>query len=516
MIGRRGWLRPPALAAWAVLLALAVLTGVARAAPPPVADLKIVAGPAEPVRVALVVGNGAYQAGPKLANPVNDARGVAAALRSLGFEVIALENATQKDMQRGIAEFSRKLSPTTVSLFYYAGHGMQVGGRNYLIPVDAELSTEQIVRLETIDVDAVLEQMTAANSRVNLVILDACRTNPFETRFRGTGGGLASIDAPAGTLISYATAPGRVAADGDGDHGLYTTELLSALGTPGLKVEDVFKRVRVGVMAKTNGQQIPWESSSLTGDFYFRADGAATTPAPTAVPAPAAVADREALFWETIKSSTNPNDFKAYLDAYPTGTFAALARERAGSATAATAAPSAQRSVTAGPAPAAPAASTGPSLPDLGATMRRLFSPGAPAAPSNSQPASAAPTTRDAAGACRPGQHIYAFSDNSWSPGTARDLVEGGRRCAVSYDDAANGDAIVDMASVIPWAPDGPGTAVSACVDGAAVLVDADGDWYPARVEGSAGRQCVVVYQGGDDDGLHATVDLTNLRTLGR
>jgi hypothetical protein len=163
-------------------------------------------------RVALVIGNGAYADSP-LKNPVNDARAMTAALNALGFDVIARENVTQKQMQRAIAEFGRKVAGGGVGLFYYAGHGMQVGGKNYLLPVDAVIESEADVRLETVDVDAVLDQVR--DNRLNLVILDACRNNPFERRFRGGGRGLAIVEAPVGTMIAYATAPGKVARDGD-------------------------------------------------------------------------------------------------------------------------------------------------------------------------------------------------------------------------------------------------------------------------------------------------------------
>ncbi len=162
--------------------------------------------------------------------------------------------------------------------------------------------------------------MATARSRISLVILDACRNNPFERRFRGQSGGLASIDAPTGTMIAYATSPGHVAADGDRGNGLYTSELLAAIELPGAKVEDVFKRVRARVVERSHGDQTPWESSSLTGDFYF-------VPAALAAAAPAASsADREALFWTSVKDSRNPALLQAYLDQFPQGTFAGLAR----------------------------------------------------------------------------------------------------------------------------------------------------------------------------------------------
>ena len=219
-------------------------------------------------RVALVIGNAAYAAAP-LRNPVNDATVMATRLKALGFEVILRTNVAQREMTRAVSQFGQSLKPGSVALFYYAGHGMQVRGRNFLVPVDADIQSEASVRSEAVDLDLVLEQL--GPSRLSMVILDACRNNPFEGRFRSSGGGgLAQIDAPKGTLLAYATAPGKVASDGEGAHGLYTAELLKAMDLPGAKVEEVFKAVRVNVIKATAGAQVPWESSSLTGDYYFR------------------------------------------------------------------------------------------------------------------------------------------------------------------------------------------------------------------------------------------------------
>ncbi len=221
-------------------------------------------------KIALVIGNSAYPTA-ALRNPVNDAKAMATKLGSLGFEVILRLDASQRDMTRAVSQFGQKLRGGSVGLFYFAGHGMQVRGKNFLIPIDAEIENEASTRSEAVDVDQVLEQLGSA--RLSMVILDACRNNPFERRFRSSGsGGLAQIDAPTGTLLAYATAPGKVAYDGTGANGLYTTELLKALDTPGLKVEDVFKQVRINVLKSSDNQQIPWESSSLTGEFYFRPD----------------------------------------------------------------------------------------------------------------------------------------------------------------------------------------------------------------------------------------------------
>jgi uncharacterized caspase-like protein len=267
-------------------------------------------------RVALVVGNARYADAP-LRNPANDARAMAASLRERGFEVILRLDATKPQMEGAIIEFGEKLTEGATGLFFYAGHGMQVQGRNYIIPTDAKLTSEQRIKLEAVDVEAVLDQMQGARSKVNVVILDACRNNPFERRFRSASGGLAQINAPEGTLIAYATAPGRVAADGEGANGLYTTELLKALRAPGLKVEDVFKQVRINVARASNGAQTPWEASSLIGDFYFVAPVAA---------APSNTLELE--FWNAIKTAQEPGEYRAYLTRYPKGEFAELAQMR--------------------------------------------------------------------------------------------------------------------------------------------------------------------------------------------
>ncbi|WP_439814700.1 caspase family protein [Zavarzinia sp. CC-PAN008] len=282
-------------------------------------------------RVALVIGNSDYPTSP-LRNPVNDARAMTAKLKGLGFSVISRENATFRDMQRAIREFSSQLSAGgEVGLVYYAGHGIQSMGRNYLVPVDAQIANEGDISVEAVDLDIVMTQLSQAQNPINIVILDACRNNPFERSFRSGGGnGLASVNAPTGTLIAYATAPGKVAADGDGSNGLYTEQLLTALSEPGLKVEDVFKRVRSNVMQKSSRAQIPWESSSLTGDFYFSPPTA--QPAVLSVPQPQVPAPggttAEVVFWQTIMLSRNAADYQEYLRRYPQGQYVGLAQSR--------------------------------------------------------------------------------------------------------------------------------------------------------------------------------------------
>jgi TPR repeat protein len=237
-------------------------------------------------RLALVIGNSRYDSAP-LRNPVNDARAMAATLRTFGFDVAVLENASYKDMRRTILEFGNKLRDSGIGVFYYAGHGLQVNGRNYMVPVDAVIQGDAEVAVEAVDVEYVLSRMDTARNRLNIVILDACRDDPFSRSLRSSSRGLASIDAPIGTLIAYATAPGRVAQDGDGPNGLYTSELLKSMKIPGLKIEDVFKRVRQSVSQQTNNKQVPWESSSLIGDFSFTlVPSASANPSRVERPAP--------------------------------------------------------------------------------------------------------------------------------------------------------------------------------------------------------------------------------------
>ncbi|WP_374384288.1 caspase domain-containing protein, partial [Thermomonas sp.] len=285
---------------------------------------------AAPKRVALVIGNAAYQQTP-LKNPVNDARVMANTLRQLGFQVIQRENATKQQMEQAVGEFGRALTKGGVALFYYAGHGMQVNGRNFLIPTDATIATEQAVRLESLDVDLVLDQVAGSGTDVNLIVLDACRNNPFERRFRSGGsGGLAQINAPKGTMIAYATAPGSVAADGDGANGLYTSKLVEAIKQPGLPVEEVFKRVRANVAQASRDQQTPWEASSLVGNFYFlgpttvvvnqpaaaaqQQQAAAPAPVPAAAPAASAFDGT----WATVVTCDKAQDgAKGYALRFP-------------------------------------------------------------------------------------------------------------------------------------------------------------------------------------------------------
>lgn len=234
-------------------------------------------------RIALVIGNANYASAP-LKNPVNDATDMAAALRAVGFQVTLGTDWTKRQMEDAIRAFGAKLRAGGTGLFYFAGHGVQVRGRNYLVPVGFAIGSESEVEYEAVDAGRVLGQMEDAGNSVNIVILDACRNNPFGRGFRSAEQGLAQVTAPNGSFVAYATAPGSVAADGAGRNGTYTAALLEALRVPNLRVEDVFKRVRQTVARATAQQQIPWDSSSLVGDFYFARSAAPppTTVAPSA------------------------------------------------------------------------------------------------------------------------------------------------------------------------------------------------------------------------------------------
>lgn len=223
---------------------------------------------AKPKRLALVIGNGAYKDAP-LSNPTNDAADMAKALEASGFTVIRRDNATLKEMHLALREFGDKLGRRDTGLFYFAGHGMQVRGRNYLLPVDADIAREDEVAYAALDLGAVMEKLDSAKNPVNIVILDACRNNPFGTRFEARAKGLAQVDAPPGTFIAFATAPGSTAADGGGRNGLYTQHLVQQLVKPNAPIEDVFKAVRAAVRTESKNLQVPWESTSLESAFVF-------------------------------------------------------------------------------------------------------------------------------------------------------------------------------------------------------------------------------------------------------
>ena len=301
---------------------------------------------AEP-RVALVIGNSNYgsEIG-KLANPANDAALIAQALQQTGFKVIKVIDADQKKMKRAIVDFGSELAsagPQATGLFYYAGHGVQVQGQNYLVPVGADISKEADVNIESVSADDVMKQMDLAANQVNIMVLDACRNNPLQRSFRSATRGLAPMrsDSVRGTFIAYSTSPGQTAADGSGRNSPYSSALAGALVQPGIGIEEVFRDVRAKVMAATQDKQIPWDSSSLTAPFFFKPTAAqfttATAPAVTPPPPPAAKPaaaaspaslEKEKALWDGIKESKVAGDYQYYLGQYPSGIYADLAKSR--------------------------------------------------------------------------------------------------------------------------------------------------------------------------------------------
>ena len=259
---------------------LACVSARGRAATLPAAPAASAA--ADERQVALVIGNAAYRVG-ALKNPVNDAQAVAGALRGLGFEVAFRENTSLRDMIEAFRQFSISARTARVRVVFYAGHGVQVKGRNYLLPVDTEIRAEDEVAAKSADLNELLERLGAMQQGINIVILDACRNNPFSgamvlgpdgrrLKFRGaTPAGLAPVDAPLGSMVAFSTAPGGVALDNPAEkNSLYTKHLLGYMQSPGLPVEMLFKQVRLAVARETGRVQVPWESSSLTGDFCFK------------------------------------------------------------------------------------------------------------------------------------------------------------------------------------------------------------------------------------------------------
>jgi Caspase domain len=225
-------------------------------------------------RLALVIGNGNYLSGMPLANPENDAKAMKDALQSVGFIVYEYENLNQSQMKKAMDDFGEKLKGNDVGLFFYAGHGIQSKGYNFLIPVDAKLQSEQQVEYDCVQADRVLALMDASGTKVNIIILDACRNNPFERSWTRstTGRGLAFMNAPTGSLIAYATSPGSTASDGSGNNGLYTSAILESIKIPDITIIEMFQNVRNIVSQKSNHKQTPWESTSLIGNFYFGAN----------------------------------------------------------------------------------------------------------------------------------------------------------------------------------------------------------------------------------------------------
>lgn len=287
-------------------------------------------------RVALVIGNSEYDNSP-LKNPVNDAREINKVLKEAGFEILMGLNTNKIELESLIRQFGEKIRDGAVGLFYYSGHGVLIKGKNYLLPIGFKVNDEADIKYESIDMQLLFEEMEESNNKLNIVIIDACRNNPFKAKFRSISDGFGAVNAPSGSIICYSTSPGGSASDGAGNNGLYTKSLLKFMQVPGLEISDLFRQVRAEVKKESNGEQIPWEVSSLDSSFSFfpnKEIKSATEPS-----APAAVKQSdvkvtgpseaiEIEFWNSIKASKDINDFKVYLTKFPTGSFVELANNR--------------------------------------------------------------------------------------------------------------------------------------------------------------------------------------------
>ena len=297
-------------------------------------------------RVALVIGNGSYAHAPSLANPLNDAADIGAALQRLGFAVTRIVNADRAELWDGLQKFSLAASASEMAAVFYAGHGIEVDRRNFLVPVDARLLSDADVEFETVPLDLLMRAVERTRG-LRLIILDACRDNPFAAAMqrsgatRSIGRGLARVEPSGETLVAYAAKEGTVAADGEGRNSPYTAALLAHLEEPGLRVDLMFRKVRDAVLASTGGRQVPFVYSSLSGkDTYLAAlpEPAKTTTVSkpgddelvpedlTQKQGPTTQA--ELLFWESVKDSQHAADIEAYLAQYPSGTYATLAQNR--------------------------------------------------------------------------------------------------------------------------------------------------------------------------------------------
>ena len=276
-------------------------------------------------RMALVIGNARYPHSP-LDNPVNDAEAIAGQLKATGFDVSIQLDTGRETLIKAIVDYVTRLAARkAVGLFYFAGHGAQLAWRNYLIPVDAVIRSQSDIAPQSVELNILLQGLGKAANPMNVVILDACRDNPFGKAMPLDQKGLSQFDAPLGSLLAYATSPGNVASDGAGANGLYTESLLAELKVPGAKIEDVFKRVRLAVRRRSNGRQVPWESTSLEEDFYFQPPKTIRKLSDTEA---GKLFEEELAIWERIKGATEPAPLEDYLRNHPSGVFSEVAQFR--------------------------------------------------------------------------------------------------------------------------------------------------------------------------------------------
>src|SRR5262245_9214533 len=293
-----------------------------------VAAMPLATGAPADTRIALVIGNAAYANTAPLANPGNDVADIAAALRRLNFQVIEGRDLDKRSMERTVRQFAVGLTGADVALFYYAGHGLQVGGQNYLVPTDARLSGEGDVDFESMPLSLIVRQMER-EAKTSIVLLDACRDNPLGrnlarsmgTRAVQVGQGLAEVKTGVGTLIGFSTRPGSVSLDGDGRNSHYAAALLDHIEVPGKDISAMLVSVRNDVLKATTGTQVPWEHTSLTGRVFLRPE-----PRPSAGQTKDYEKERELAYWNSVRDAKSAPALQAYLERYPGGTFAGLAR----------------------------------------------------------------------------------------------------------------------------------------------------------------------------------------------
>jgi uncharacterized caspase-like protein len=292
-------------------------------------------------RVAFVVGNGAYKNVQPLPNPPIDAKSMASVLRNVGFDVVEGTNLTRDKMTERLLEFGKKAQGADVALFFYAGHGIAIGGTNYLLPIDADIKSEMDVKLgAAINIDLTLDQ-TMGDAKVKLVFLDACRDNPFAAKIKSNAAtrsvnvqtGLAEMKSGEGTLIAFATGPGQTALDGqEGTNSPFTRALMANIAKPGIEIQQAMTQVRAQVNEETNKGQLPWGHTNLIGSVYLNGAAAPAAAPSSSGPAPVASAsggsDVELEFWRSIKESNKPEELNAYLTNYPNGQFKSLALSR--------------------------------------------------------------------------------------------------------------------------------------------------------------------------------------------
>jgi uncharacterized caspase-like protein len=272
-------------------------------------------------KLALVIGNAQYSQLPVLVNPANDAKLLSVNLEQLGFAVTVLTDQSQAQMKASIAQFSQAVTvagPDTIAMLYYAGHGVQIDGTNYLIPVDANVQTAGDVVLGAVSASDLLKTLELAQAKVNVLVLDACRDNPFKSNTRGISRGLARVQAPAGSIVAYATAPGQVAADGNGGNSPYAEALAKNLTTAGLPLESVFRQVRIEVSEKTSGEQVPWEETSLTQEVILKTSSTQANQQPPAVTSSNSTELGSAQAYMLAVGTNKIEDYQAFLQKHPT------------------------------------------------------------------------------------------------------------------------------------------------------------------------------------------------------